>query len=68
MSGWMADMADLVDAAEAAAPAPPLTKAPSPGSMRTVSIDDTPTQPAASPRVIEVPVHQWQEEIQAWNS
>ena len=54
MSGWMADMADLVDAAEAAAPAPPLTKAPSPESMRTVSIDDTPTEPATSPRVIEV--------------
>ena len=55
-------MADLVDAAETAAPAPPLTKAPSPGSMRTVSIDDTPTEPATSPRVIEVPVHQWQED------
>ena len=55
MSGWMADVADLVDAAEAAAPAPPLTKAPCPGSMRTVSIDDTPTEPATSPRAIEVP-------------
>ena len=43
-------MADLVDAAEAAAPAPPLTKAPSPDSMRTVSIDDAPTEPATSPR------------------
>ena len=38
MSGWMADMADLVDAAEAAAPAPPLTKAPSPESMRTARL------------------------------
>ena len=35
-------MAELVDAAEATAPAPPSTKALSPGSMRTVSIDDTP--------------------------
>ena len=56
MSGWMADMADLVDAAEAAAPAPPLTKAPAPESMRTVSIDDAPTEPATSPRMMEVPV------------
>ena len=60
----MADMADLVDAAEEAAPAPPLTKAPSPGSMRTVSIDDTPTEPATSPRKIEVPEPRWPTELQ----
>ena len=62
----MADMAELVDAAEATAPAPPSTKAPSPGSMRTVSTDDTPTEPATSPRVSEVPVRQWQQEFQGW--
>ena len=64
MSGWMADMADLVDAAEAAAPAPPLTKAQPPESMRTASIDDTATEPATSPRVTEVPVQRWPEELQ----
>ena len=64
MSGWMADMADLVDAAEAAAPAPPLTKAPPPESMRTVSIDDAPTEPATSPRLMEVPVQLWVDELQ----
>ena len=57
-------MADLVDAADAAAPAPPLTTAPPPASMRTVSIDDTPTEPATSPRVTEVPVQRWPEELQ----
>ena len=64
MSGWMADMADLVDAAEAAAPACPLPEAPAPESTRTVSIDDAPTEPATSPRVMEAPVQQWVEELQ----
>ena len=62
MSGWIAEMADAVDAYEAA-PAPPMTKAPSPQSMRTVSIEDTPTEPATSPRMMEVPVQQWVEEL-----
>ena len=57
-------MADLVDAAEAAAPAPPLTTVPPPESMRTVSIDDAPTEPATSPRATEVPVQLWVEELQ----
>ena len=64
MSAWMADMADLVDAAEAAAPAPPLTKAQPTESMRAVSIDDTPTEPATSPGVTEVPLQRWPEELQ----
>ena len=64
MSGWMAEMADLVDAAEVTAPAPPLTKASPSQSMRTASIDDTPTEPATSPRVMEVPVQRWVQELQ----
>ena len=63
MSGWMADMADLVDATEATAPALPSTKAPSPGSMRTVSIDDTPTEPATSPRETEAQYQRWPTEL-----
>ena len=49
MSGWMADMADAVDA-HVPAQAPPTSKAAGPPSMQTVSIDDTPTEPATSPR------------------
>ena len=60
----MADMAELVDAAEEAAPAPPLTKASPPESMSTVSIEDVPTEPATSPRMMEVPVPQWPQEVQ----
>ena len=51
MSGWITDMADAVDAHEAAQ-APPQSKA----SMPAVYQDDTPTEPATSPRVMEVPV------------
>ena len=58
MSGWMADMADAVDKQEAAQ-APPQSKAPMPG----VSIEDAPTEPATSPRVIEVPVPRYVEEL-----
>ena len=48
MSGWMAD------AAQAGAPAPPVTKAAPPRStMPSSSIDDTPTEPATSPRMID---------------
>ena len=64
MSGWMADMAELVDAAEAIAPIPPLTPAPSPESMRTVSVEDAPTEPATSPRMMEVQVTRWPQELQ----
>ena len=49
-------MADAVDAHEAA-PAPPMSKASAPPSMPQVSIDDTPTEPATSPRMTEVPVN-----------
>ena len=62
MSGWIAEMADAVDAHEAA-PAPPESKAPSPQSMPPVSIEDTPTEPATSPRTMEVPVQRWVEEL-----
>ena len=60
----MAEMADAVEAAEVVAPAPPLTKASPPQSMRTASIDETPTEPATSPRMMEVPVQLWAEELQ----
>ena len=63
MSGWMADMADAVDAHEAAQ-APPRSKASGPPSMPAVSIDDTPTEPATTPRVSEVPVQRWVQELQ----
>ena len=56
MSGWMADLAELVDAAEATAPTPPLTPALPPESMRAVPVEDAPTEPATSPRMMEVPV------------
>ena len=56
MSGWIAEMADAVDAHEAA-PAPPMSKASAPPSMPPVSIEDTPTEPATSPRMMEVPIH-----------
>ena len=56
-------MADLVDAAEAAAPAPPLTKASPPESMRPTTIDDTPTEPATSPRMLDNP-GEWPVELQ----
>ena len=55
-------MADAVDAHESA-PAPLMSKAPSPQSVPPVSIEDTPTEPAASPRVMEVPVQRWVEEL-----
>ena len=56
-------MVDAVDAAEAASPLP-LPKASSPQSDMTASIEDTPTEPATSPRVREVPVQQWAQELQ----
>ena len=49
-------MADAVDAHEAAQ-APPTCKAAGPPSMPAVSIDETPTEPATSPRVMEVPIN-----------
>ena len=51
-------MADAVEAHEAAT-APPQSKASMPG----VCHDDTPTEPATSPRVMEVPVPQYTEEL-----
>ena len=56
MSGWIEAMADAIDAHETQQ-APPTSKASGPPSMRTVSIDDTPTEPATSPRMMEVPVN-----------
>ena len=55
-------MADAVDAHEAA-PAPPVSKASVPSSMPPVSMEDTPTEPATSPRTMEVPVQRWVEEL-----
>ena len=59
----MAEMADAVDAAEAT-PAIPLANASSQQSVRTVFIDDVQTEPATSPRMMEVPVQQWPTELQ----
>ena len=56
-------MADAVDAHEAAQ-APPRSKASGPPSVPAVSIDDTPTEPATTPRVSEVPVQRWAHELQ----
>ena len=56
-------MADAVDAHEAAQ-APPTSKASGHPSMPAMSIDDTPTEPATSPRVMEVPVQRWAPELQ----
>ena len=55
-------MADPVDAHEAT-PAPPMSKASVPSSMPPVSIEDIPTEPATSPRTVEVPVQRWVEEL-----
>ena len=63
MSGWIADMADAVEAHEAAQ-APPVSKASVPSFIPPVSIDDTPTEPATSPRTVEVPVQRYVEELQ----
>ena len=63
MSGWIADMADAVDAHEAAQ-APPVSKASGLPSMPPVSIHDTPTEPASTPRVMEVPVQHGAQELQ----
>ena len=51
-------MADAVDAREAAQ-APPQSKAP----MPIICPEDAPTEPATSPRVIEVPVQGYVEEL-----
>ena len=56
MSGWIEAMADAVDAHEAAQ-APPTSKAASPPSMPAVSIDETPTEPATSPRLRPCPFY-----------
>ena len=63
MSGWISDMADAFDAHEAAQ-APPVSKASVPANRPPVSIEDTPTEPATSPRAMEVPVQRWVQELQ----
>ena len=76
MSGpWMAEMADIVDAADGAAAqtaqagdqAPPVSKA-SPPTVQEIqavpiSVDDTPTEPATSPRRVDPPVQEWPVEV-----
>ena len=57
-------MAEIVDAAEAGAPAPPVTKAAPPRSTMPSSIDDTPTEPAISPRMIDPQAREWPVEHQ----
>ena len=55
MSGWMGEMADLVDAAQTGVQAPPVTKAaPLQPTVAPSSIDDTPTETATSPRMIDL--------------
>ena len=61
----MAEMADIVDAAQTGAQAPPVSKAA--GLQPTVapsSIDDTPTEPATSPRMIDPQMREWPVELQ----
>ena len=57
-------MADVVDAAQAGATAPPVTKAAPPRSTMPTSIDDTPTEPATSPRMIDSQVREFPVELQ----
>ena len=77
MSGpGMAEMADIVDAADGAAvqtaqagdQAPPVLKASPPTVQETqavpISVDDTPTEPATSPRRVGTPVQEWAVEVQ----
>ena len=77
MSGpWMADMADVVDAGDGAAvqtahagdQAPPVSKASPPTVQETqavlISVDDTPTESATSPRRLHPPVQEWPVEVQ----
>ena len=66
MSGpWMGEMADLVDAAQTGAQAPPVSKAAPPQpTIAPSSIDDTPTEPATSPRMIDPLMRKWPVELQ----
>ena len=65
MPGWMAEMADVVDAAQTGAPAPPVTKAAPPApTVVPSSIEDTPTEPATSPRMIDPEAREWAVELQ----
>ena len=77
MSGpWMAEMADLVDVADDAAAqtaanagdqAPPVTKAQPPVIQEPPavprSIDETPTEPATTPRQIDPEAREWPVEV-----
>ena len=72
----MAEMAELVDAAADAAvqaartgdQAPPVTKAQPPVIQETpavpIAVDDTPTEPATSPRHVDPQVQEWPVELQ----
>ena len=77
MSGpWMAEVADLVDAADDAAAqvahagdqAPPVTKAQPPMIQEPPAvprpIDETPTEPATTPRQIDPEAREWPVELQ----
>ena len=58
-------MADVVDAAQTGAQAPPVSKAAPPQStVAPYSIDDTPTEPATSPRTVDPQVQEWAVELQ----
>ena len=61
----MAELADLVDNAQTRAQAPPMSKTPLPQpTVAPSSIDDTPTEPATSPRIIDPHSREWPLELQ----
>ena len=58
-------MADVVDAAQTEVQAPPVFKAaPLQPKIAPSSIDDKPTEPATSPRMIDPRVEEWSIELQ----
>ena len=58
-------MADVVDAAHTGAQAPPVSKAAPPQPIvAPSSVDDTPTEPATSPRMIDPQAREWPLELQ----
>ena len=58
-------MADVVDAAQTGVQAPPVSKAaPLQPTIAPSSIDDTPTEPATSPRMIDPQAREWPVELQ----
>ena len=64
MSGWMAEMADVVDAAQTGARTPVCKAAPPQPTVASSSIDDTLTEPATSPRMIDPQAREWPLELQ----